>query len=250
MRTFTASLRNEWIKITKRKKFLVFIIIEVLICLGVWGVNEMLGRISDGAIPRALIMGKLPLSMLSFFVQLYIPLLIVMTACDLYSGEAHDGTLRASFMRPISRFKLYASKAAAVFCMAAVYMGVLFVMTSAMKLIGAGSLAGMGGNIAAYLLDMVPLAILVLFVAMLNQFTNSPSLTMVLCIILYVGLNILGILLPQFSGLMFTGYTQWHNLWLGFGLPIRSMLAKIGLLGGYGLIFGCVGYYLFERKEA
>lgn len=250
MKTFTASLKNEWKKITARRKFWVFLIIEVLICLGAWGVNGMLSKISGGVITSAVILGNLPLSMLSFFVQIYIPLLVLMTACDLFAGEAHDGTLRASFMRPISRFKLYMSKAAAVFCMAAVYMGVLFILTSAMKLVGVGSLDGVGESIMAYILDMIPLIVLILFVAMLNQFSSSPSLTMVLCIILYVGLYIVGILLPQFSGLMFTGYSQWHNLWLGVVLPLRSMLAKIGLLLGYSLVFGCVGYYLFERKEA
>ena len=33
-------------------------------------------------------------------------------------------------------------------------------------------------------------------------------------------------------------------------LPFLSLLPRIGLLAGYGLVFGCCGYFLFERKEA
>ena len=40
------------------------------------------------------------------------------------------------------------------------------------------------------------------------------------------------------------------NLWIGTTLPFLPMLSRIGLLAGYGLVFACGGYLLFERKEA
>ena len=43
---------------------------------------------------------------------------------------------------------------------------------------------------------------------------------------------------------------SWHNLWIGVTLPFLSLLPRIGLLAGYGLVFGCGGYLLFDRKEA
>ena len=52
------------------------------------------------------------------------------------------------------------------------------------------------------------------------------------------------------GGLVFTGYLRWHNLWIGVTLPFLSLLPRIGLLAGYGLVFGCGGYLLFDRKEA
>lgn len=249
MKTFTASLSNELRKITSRKKFLVFLIIEIAICLLTAGVNCLISSASKGMISKALMMSNMPLNMLSFFIQIYIPLLILMACSDLFAGEVHDGTIRASFMRPVSRFKLYASKVTAVLIMAAVYIGILLVLTTALKALGTQSIEGLSHNFLAYLLDIVPLLVLILFVAMFNQFSSAPSLSMIICIIIYIGLYILGIILPQMSGLVFTGYLQWHNLWLGVTLPFRAMAAKIGLLLGYGLIFGGVGYYLFERKE-
>ena len=59
-----------------------------------------------------------------------------------------------------------------------------------------------------------------------------------------------GDLPPRGGGLVFTGYLRWHNLWIGITLPFFSLLPRIGLLAGYGLVFGCGGYWLFDRKEA
>ncbi|MFV0517850.1 MAG: ABC transporter permease [Aminipila sp.] len=252
MITFIASLKNELTKIHTRKKYLVLLIIEVILCLASGGINLLISKASAGAISTSLMLSNMPMNMLAFFIQIYIPLIILMAACDLLSGEVQDGTIRASFMRPISRFKLYASKIVAITIMSAVYLFVLFALTTTIKLFAGTSItsaAGLGESFIAYLLDIFPLIILILFAAMLNQFSNSPSLSIVICVIIYIGLYILGIVVPQSSGLLFTGYSQWHNLWLGVTLPLSSMISKIALLLGYGMVFGCIGYYLFERKE-
>ncbi|QAT42160.1 ABC transporter permease [Aminipila luticellarii] len=252
MTTFIASLKNELMKIFTRKKFLVLLIIEILICILCGGVNYLIGKASAGAVSTSLMLSNMPMNMLSFFIQIYIPLMIFMASCDLFALEVQDGTIRASFMRPVSRFKLYASKITAITIMSVLYLGVLFVLTTIMRWAGgSASTAAMGlvGSFAAYFLDIFPLIILILFAAMLNQFSSSPSLSIIICVILYAGLYIMGILVPQASGLLFTGYAEWHKLWLGITLPFVSMLSKISLLVGYGLVFGCIGYYLFERKE-
>ena len=249
MNTFIASLQNELKKLTARKKYIVFLIIEAAICLLCAGVNFLITRASGGMAPSGLLLGNLQLSLLGFFVLIYIPLLIFMAACDLYSGEVAGGTIRATFMRPVSRGKQYFSKVLAILILAAVYLVVLLVLTTVIKAIGAGTFTGLFESAAAYLLDLIPLIVLVLFAAMINQFTNSTSLSIMLCIILYIGLLVLGIFVPQLSGHLFTGYLQWHNIWLGITLPLRAIITKMGILLGYGMIFSCVGYYLFERKE-
>ena len=40
------------------------------------------------------------------------------------------------------------------------------------------------------------------------------------------------------------------NLWIGTLLPFTAMLSRIGILLGYGLVFACCGFFLFDRKEA
>ena len=105
-------------------------------------------------------------------------------------------------------------------------------------------------TLGACLLDLIPLAVLVLFFCLINQLVRGSSLTVLLCVVLYIGLLVMGTYLPAVGGLVFTGYLRWHNLWIGIALPFFSLLPRIGLLAGYGLVFGCCGYLLFDRKEA
>ncbi|WP_324823286.1 ABC transporter permease [Sinanaerobacter sp. ZZT-01] len=249
MKTFTASLQNELKKVTTRKKFLVFFIIEIIICLLSSFISLAVSKASSGMIPMSLVFSNMPMGMLSFFIQIYIPIIIFMATCDLFAGEVHDGTIRATFMRPVSRFKQFFSKILAILILAAVYLGGLLIITTIIKTFTAHSVSGLGGDFLAYSLDLLPLIVLILFAAMLNQFTSSPSLSIVICVIAYLAFSITGILIPVMSGLLFTGYLQWHNLWIGITIPFMAMVTKMGVLVGYGMIFGCIGYYLFERRE-
>ncbi|WP_027398678.1 ABC transporter permease [Anaerovorax odorimutans] len=249
MRIFTASLKNELKKIISRKKFLVFLIIEIIICLLSGLVQLVISKASSGMISTSLVFSNMPMTMLAFFVQIYIPLIIFMATCDLFSGEVNDGTIRATFMRPVSRFKQYFSKIFAILILSGAYLLFLFVLTTVMKVITTNSIVNFGQNFLAYSLDLIPLFILILFVAMLNQFTNSPSLAFFICVIIYIALYVIGILVPIMSGLFFTGYLQWHNLFLGILMPFKAIIIKMGILISYGMIFGCIGYYLFERRE-
>ncbi len=252
MKVFKGCYQNELFKIFSRKKYFVFMIIEALVCLLSVLMNLAVQKASgmDGA--ANIMLGNMPMNMLSFALQLFIPLIVFMAVCDLFTSEIHDGTIRASYMRPVSRFKLFTAKVAATGTMAMVYLAIIFVVTVSIKMIAGGGGAGSMGvfeTLLAYLLDIFPLMIVVLFAVFLNQFLNSPSLSIVLCVIIYAGLYIMGLFEPQFSTLLFTGYSQWHNLWLGVMLPVGALIKKTTLLLGYAVIFASVGYYLFERKE-
>ena len=98
-------------------------------------------------------------------------------------------------------------------------------------------------------LDLVPLAVLILFFCLLNQLMKGSGLAVLTCLVVYVALVAFGTYVPAAGGLLFTGYLRWHNLWVGVTLPFWSLLTRIGILAGYGLVFACLGYLLFERKE-
>lgn len=251
MTAFKASLQNELTKIFKRKKYVVLLLAEAVICFVCGSIQMAIGRASNVEFSASML-SNMPMSLLAFFIQIYIPLMVFMASCDLFTTEVHDGTIRAGFMRPVSRLKLYASKVSAIGIMAVIYLGLVFAVTTVMKLAAGGSSAASVSVVEsffAYALDIVPLLVVILFAAMMNQILGSPSLSIIICVIIYVGMNILGIIIPQFSVLVFTGYSQWHNIWLGVTLPFGAALTKTALLLGYGMIFAGIGYYLFERKE-
>ncbi len=252
MSLFTSTFKNELKKLFKKKKFTVFLILEIILC--VLAILSTLGiqKVTNGELSANLFFANLPLTMLRFFLQVYIPLIVIMAVSDLFSGEFSDGTIRSAFMRPVSRLKIYGAKILSVFSVALVYLFVLFVMTTGMKVV-TGSFTMASASVLygflAYFINLIPLMILILFLTFVVQFSTSPSLSIIVSIILYIGLNILSFIIPPVSGLLFTDYMLWHNLWLGISLPLFPLMSKIMLLVSYGIIFGSMGYYYFEKRE-
>lgn len=250
MQQFTANLSNELFKLRKRKKYLVFLLIGAGLCVASALRVLIANYLTNGGVDREAILGSLMSSNLTFILLLFLPLMALMAAGDLFVGEGSDHTIRFSLMRPVGKGKLFFSKAAAVFLLCAFDLAVMYLVTTLTQVLLGGGTEGVFSSLLACLLDLIPLAVLILFFALINQLVKGSSLTVLLCVVLYVGLLILGTYFPAAGGLLFTGYLRWHNLWLGIALPLLSLLPRVGLLAGYGLVFGCCGYLLFDRKEA
>lgn len=250
MEQFFANLSNELFKLRKRKKYLVFLVLGSAICVASALRVLIVNYVTDGGVSRQAILGGLMSSNLTFILLLFLPLMAIMATCDLFVGEQADHTIRFSLMRPVGKGKIFFSKAAAVFLLCAFDLAVMYVVTTLTQVCLGGGGEGILTSLGASLLDLIPLAVLVLFFALINQLVKGSSLTVLLCVVCYIGLLILGTYMPAVGGLVFTGYLRWHNLWIGITLPLLSLLPRIGLLAGYGLVFGCCGYLLFDRKEA
>lgn len=250
MERFFANLSNELFKLRKRKKYLVFLILGSAICVASALRVLIVNYITDGGVSRQAILGGLMSSNLTFLLLLFLPLMAIMATCDLFVGEQVDHTIRFSLMRPVGKGKIFFSKAAAAFLLCAFDLAVMYVVTTLTQVCLGGGTEGIFTSLGASLLDLIPLAVLVLFFSLINQLVKGSSLTVLLCVVCYVGLLILGTYTPAVGGLVFTGYLRWHNLWIGITLPLLSLLPRIGLLAGYGLVFGCCGYLLFDRREA
>ncbi len=250
MERFFANLSNELFKLRKRKKYLVFLILGSAICVASALRVLIVNYITDGGVSRQAILGGLMSSNLTFLLLLFLPLMAIMATCDLFVGEQVDHTIRFSLMRPVGKGKIFFSKAAAAFLLCAFDLAVMYVVTTLTQVCLGGGTEGILTSLGASLLDLIPLAVLVLFFSLINQLVKGSSLTVLLCVVCYIGLLILGTYTPAVGGLVFTGYLRWHNLWIGITLPLLSLLPRIGLLAGYGLVFGCCGYLLFDRREA
>ena len=250
MQAFAASLQNELFKLRKRKKYLVLLIIASAICVVSALRVLIVNYLTDGGVSREAILGGLMSSNMPFVLLIFLPLMAIMAAGDLYVGEQVDHTIRFSLMRPVGKAKLFFSKAAAVWVLCAFDLAVLYLVSTLSQVCLGGGIEGIFSSFFACVLDLIPMAVLILFVALINQLVKGSSLTVLLCVVCYVALVVFGTYMPSVGGLVFTGYLRWHNLWIGVTLPFLSLLPRIGLLAGYGLVFGCGGYLLFDRKEA
>lgn len=139
MERFLASLSNELFKLRKRKKYLVFLIIGAVICVASALRVLIVNYITDGGVSREAILGGLMSSNLPFILLIFLPLMAVMAASDLFVGEQVDHTLRFSLMRPVGKGKLFFSKAAAVFLLCAFDLAVLYVVSTVAQV-------GLGGG--------------------------------------------------------------------------------------------------------
>ena len=250
MQPFVANLKNELFKLSRRKKYIVFLILGALVCVGSALRVLAADLILDEALPRELLVGGLTGENLLFLLLLFLPLMALMGCCDLFAGEQADHTLRFSLMRPVGKGKLFFSKAAAVFLLCLFDLVVLLAVSAAAQLIMGGGSKGVTRSVASGLLDLIPLAVLILFFCLINQLVKGSGLAVLACLAVYVALVVVGTYVPAAGGLLFTGYLRWHNLWVGVTLPFKAMLTRIGILAGYGLVFGSCGYLLFDRKEA
>lgn len=250
MQPFLANMKNELYKLSRRKKYVVFLILGALFCVGSALRVLVANLIMDENVPRKVLLGGLTGENLLFLLLVFLPLIALLGCCDLFAGEQADHTLRFSLMRPVGKGKLFFSKAAAVFLLCLLELAVLLGVSILAQVILGGGAGGILHSLASALLDLIPLAVLILFFCLINQLMKGSGLAVFVCLILYVVLVAVGTFVPAAGGLMFTGYLRWHNLWVGVTLPILSLLPRIGILAGYGLVFACVGYLLFERKEA
>ena len=235
MQAFAASLQNELFKLRKRKKYLVLLIIASAICVASALRVLIVNYLTDGGVSREAILGGLMSSNMPFVLLIFLQV---------------DHTIRFSLMRPVGKAKLFFSKAAAVWVLCAFDLAVLYLVSTLAQVCLGGGIEGIFSSFFACVLDLIPMAVLILFFALINQLVKGSSLTVLLCVVCYVALVVFGTYMPSAGGLVFTGYLRWHNLWIGVTLPFLSLLPRIGLLAGYGLVFGCGGYLLFDRKEA
>ena len=246
MRQFWACFLNEWTKLAHRKKYWVLLILGAGVSLLVTLGKIFLGNLSRGSLDFSFVSSAMSLA--GLFLNFWVPLISIMAVCDLFASEFQDLTIKATLLRPVHRFKVYTAKIGAVAALALLYLMGLLLISGVMDLLAGGGISGFFYAFAAYLLDWIPMMILILMAAFLNQCQKGSTMTMFLCIIVYIGLFVAGIAIPNLSGLLFTGYLTWHSLWLGHMLPLGAMLSKITLLLGYGMVFFSGGYLLFLKR--
>lgn len=246
MKALILSTKSELQKLLTRKKYLVITILGALICLLRLGGNLLIAKVSGGEV---VIKSNLIMSMLGFVTDIIIPLIVFMAVTDLFASEVQEDTLKASLMRPLTRFKVMTSKSLAVFILSCAVMLVMFIACLVMQIVSGNSLSIVPQSLAAYLIDMIPIISLVAMALLINMISKSPTLAMLLCIVVYIFFKYLNLYVSPLGQMVFTAYTQWHKIWIGSLLPIGALMAKAGILFGSVLILYTLSYIMFDSKD-
>lgn len=240
---------NEMEKLLCRKKYIVFLILDILSCLSLAAGQILTEIFSHGVIPTDGLFDDMLLNGFSLYLTFFIPLIALMGCADLFSGEVHDQSLRMLIQRPVERWKLFLTKVLAVYSLCISYVVLHFIVLFFVKLGFGHTSAGTFYALGAYLLDMIPVFVVVAFFALLHQLVNSSGSAVALSVVVYLLLLVMGRYVDLGTGLLFTEYLCWHGIWLGNTLPIIVLLPKIGILCGSGVVLYCAGLELFDRKE-
>ncbi len=251
MRAFAASYQNEWSKLMTRRKYYVFMGIGLLICL-LWAlIGNLLGNVLSQNVGAFLSLTPSPMGVLGIFLNIIIPFLLFMGVTDLITVEASEKTMKAMLLRPVERWKLFSAKLLAVLTYAALYLGSVFLLSSALQfLFGNGESAHeLLRMLVSYALTFVPLAVLAAFAALIALMGKSGTLTMFILLMSYLLLRALPMFISILNEMLFTSYLSWYRVWVG-ALPSGSKLAQmLVIVLGFGTVFFTLGSLLFEKKE-
>ena len=251
MTVFFSSWRNEWQKLISRKKYFVFLLIGIALCLLWAALGRMISNFANAQGGFTLTLAPTPMGMLPFFLQILVPFLMFMGITDLLTIECAENTMKAMICRPIERWKLYAAKLMAVITYAALYLACVFIACAVLNQIFGKPLTvnALLTSLISYALTLIPLAILACFASLVALCGKSGTLTMFLLLIIYLLLNVLPIVFPILSEMLFTSYLSWYRLWIGALPSVSKLIHMLLIVLGYGSVFFIAGSLFFDRKE-
>ena len=251
MSALTASFRNEWAKLLSRKKYIVFLIIGLVICLLWAAVGQLLTNLMlrHGGVLFAI--APTPMGVLPFFLQVMVPFLMFMAVTDLITVEGADSTMKAMICRPVERWKLYISKIMAVTAYAAFYLACIFIISAVLSQIFGRPLGvdTLFVSLASYALSIVPLAVLATFAAFIAILGKSSTLTMLLLLLIYLAKSVLPVFFPLLSEMLFTSYLGWYSLWVGVLPGASRLIHMLVVVFSYGIVFFTAGSLIFDKKD-
>lgn len=248
MHSLYANIWNETIKIAYKKKTWFFMIMTFLIPIGA---GVLLGNFQSNLGIGAVSSSDYPIMMLSLFTGIFLPLFVFMGAAEQFSGELGDRTLKNLLTRPISRFKVYASKHISLGIYIAAYLVVAMIGSTLSAFFLNGGLSNVSASdlLVAYGAAFVPLAVLSMTAVLLAQFFSSSSGALTVSILLYIAVKVSAFFFPQVSTYSPTSYLNWHMLWIGNSMASGQIVSVFMFLLACSILFFTAGFYLFDKKE-
>lgn len=107
MKALILNTGSELKKLLIKKKYLVLTVLGAIICILRIGGNVLVSKITGGEV---VIKSNLIMEMVGFVFDILVPLIIFMAVTDLFASEVQEDSMKASLLRPLTRFKVMTSK--------------------------------------------------------------------------------------------------------------------------------------------
>jgi ABC-2 type transport system permease protein len=235
---------NEIEKLLNKKGLKLYVALIVLFPFLIMLVTEKIVTNDMLVLPAV----NLSYAMLKGFALVVIPLFIIVTTSEMFSGERDKNTLL--MVRPIERYEIYLSKILASANLIGLQL-LLFYLTTALSLLMFGkdfTVSDLSTLLFSTVVTWFPLLAITVFTAVITQFFKSSGASVAISILLYVIMFILPYMVPGSFYAFPTSYLDWYQLW-NENVSIRWMLQSVLYLISFSTLFFTVGYYMFKSKE-
>mgnify|MGYP007042747014 CR=1 FL=1 len=246
MSNWKGAIQNEWDILWKKKttKFFVGFTVLVPISLG-WLLDKV--NLSFGLLPIS--SSGIPLFTLAILISAYLPLLIFMLVSDGLTFQPQ--VLKAFFLRPIHRYKLYCARIIAIAGLIAIHLG-LALFTSLLS--GWMFQEWLGWEAVreaflAYGLSFLPLLLWITIASFVAQWFRSQTGAMISLILIFTCSYIFLYINPAASAFSPAHYNDWHTLVSAGASATESILYGTSYLFSTGFLFFLIGLVMFERRN-
>lgn len=246
---FKAALINEIEKLYKKKKLLVAVVVSLIFII--LGQLSIIGLRSGFGV-RGVSSMEFPLLVLSLVVNSILPLFTALITIDSFSGEFNQNTMKIAITRPITRFKFFTAKIAAI--MFFVIVNLVFVMIFS-SLIGfifnsnSFTIQSIARILISYLVTLMPMLVLALFIVFFTNILRSGIGVFFMSILLFIVFKALALVFSSYSGVLFTSMMDWYKLWIMNDISVIKILRQFMMMVSYAILLFTGSYYLFDKKD-
>ncbi|MCM1988263.1 ABC transporter permease [Oceanirhabdus seepicola] len=235
--------QNEFEKIISKRKAKVLLIILSIIVAGAgilffYGENMLNLTIMNGS--------RFPIWILGLMMGFILPLFTTMITVDSISGEYENGTMSNLYALPVSRQSIYLSKLLGCLYYVVLMLGTTISISLLIALItgGFGVFASIGAIILTYIKAIIAMGLVIAAVSFIGLWFKSSSMTLVISILLYIGMNTMSIFLGNIGSLLPTTIIRLYDKMLlpNYGLLLVYMVS-------YYVILTIGGVLKFQEKE-
>ncbi len=246
MSNWKGALRNEWDIMWTKKSTKLFLGLTTLLPIGLgWvlnTVNESFGLLPIGS-------SGIPLFTLTILIGVYLPLIIFMLISDGLTFQPQ--VLKAFFLRPIHRYKLYCAKVIAISALIAIHMGLALISS---LLSGWMFQEWLGWDsvlqaILAYGMSFLTMLMWISFGSFIAQWFKSQAGAMISLIIIYLLSYVFVYINPGVSAISPAHYHQWYTLALAGTSAFQPILYGFTYIGSAVFLFFLLGLVMFERRN-
>jgi|GEM_PF-5880182 len=245
MRQFKAAFANELMRVFRKKKTVVFCIIDIVI-IGFYALFQLLYRmagVSTVNITSAL--GSLH----GLFFMFVFPLFIFMETMDVFTKEMNNSAIKNAIIRPVTRTKVYLAKVFAVCAFILSQIVFVGIVGTAVTMSMGGSSMSMAKSAAAYAITFIPLIAFVFLAAFIAQIVKNGLLGMLLGILFLIVSYVTEMFMPYVSAFIFVRHINIYKMIITGNIQFQGILSALFIIIAYIGVTFTAGTLIFNRKE-